>query len=71
MRGGVGRPAGRADFGRVSLACRMVKGKTQNEMKKESLKLSFLLVLSDSDPVAGIVAPCGRRSAVPVIIQRR
>lgn len=35
------------------------------KMKKESLKLSFLLVLPDSDPVAGIVAAPGGRSSVP------
>ena len=34
-------------------------------MKKESLKLSFLLVLPDSDPVAGIVRRTRWRSSVP------
>lgn len=33
--------------------------------KKESLKLSFLLVLPDSDPVAGIVRRTRWRSSVP------
>jgi len=40
-------------------------------MKKESLKLSFLLVLPDSDPVAGIVAAPGGRVFRPRIIRRR